>query len=129
MTLDEARMRFRSTLEIDGVPAFWEDQLFGEAKGVGDNAIPPVRPRFQIGAVNFEGGNPCARCAVPVRHPYTGAEIIGFQKRFSDLRRTELPAWSPASRFDHFYQLATNTFVSAAESGKLLRLGDELIWN
>src|SRR5258708_27281197 len=30
MDLDEARQRFRTTLEIDGVPAFWEDQLFGE---------------------------------------------------------------------------------------------------
>ena len=30
MDLDEARRRFRTTLEIDGVPAFWEDQLFGE---------------------------------------------------------------------------------------------------
>src|SRR4029077_1654802 len=30
MTLEDARLRFRTTLEIDGVPAFWEDQLFGE---------------------------------------------------------------------------------------------------
>src|SRR5713226_4845630 len=30
MDLDEARQRSRTTLEIDGVPAFWEDQLFGE---------------------------------------------------------------------------------------------------
>src|SRR5208282_2593793 len=28
--LDGARQRFRATLEVDGVPAFWEDQLFGE---------------------------------------------------------------------------------------------------
>src|SRR5258708_22298561 len=27
-TIDEARRRFRTTLEIEGVPAFWEDQLF-----------------------------------------------------------------------------------------------------
>ena len=30
MTLDQARLRFRTTLEIDGVPALWEDHLFGE---------------------------------------------------------------------------------------------------
>src|SRR6266446_4075508 len=30
ITLDETRQRFRATLEINGVPAFWEDQLFGE---------------------------------------------------------------------------------------------------
>src|SRR5712691_11433785 len=28
--LDGARQRFRTTLEIEGAPAFWEDQLFGE---------------------------------------------------------------------------------------------------
>ncbi|MGH9743581.1 MAG: MOSC N-terminal beta barrel domain-containing protein, partial [Candidatus Acidiferrum sp.] len=32
MALDEARRRFRATLEIDGVPAFWEDQLFAESE-------------------------------------------------------------------------------------------------
>ena len=30
MSLEEVRQRFRTTLEIDGVPAFWEDQLFGQ---------------------------------------------------------------------------------------------------
>src|SRR3984957_18729500 len=28
ISLDETRQRFRTTLEINGVPAFWEDQLF-----------------------------------------------------------------------------------------------------
>lgn len=28
LTLDESRRRFRTNLEIDGVPPFWEDQLF-----------------------------------------------------------------------------------------------------
>src|SRR6266849_5899032 len=32
MDLDGARQRFRTTLEIEGVPAFWEDQLFGEVE-------------------------------------------------------------------------------------------------
>lgn len=124
VTLDEARLRFRTTLEIDGVPAFWEDQLFGEKQDTGDDSL---RPRFRIGEVNFEGSNPCARCPVPTRHPYTGTEIIGFQKRFSELRRDQLPAWSPRSRFDHFYRLAVNTFVVSTESGKLLRVGDRLL--
>src|SRR6266446_1993479 len=61
MDLDEARQRFRATLEIDGAPAFWEDQLFGEEER---SAV-----RFCLGEVNFEGSNPCGRCAVPSRDP------------------------------------------------------------
>ena len=120
MDVDEARRRFRTTLEIDGVPAFWEDQLFGEEER---SAV-----RFRIGEVNFEGSNPCARCPVPPRNPRTGEIIPGFQKRFSDFRRASLPVWTPESRFDHYYRLATNTRVlSSAESGKTLRVGDPLI--
>jgi uncharacterized protein YcbX len=116
--LDEARQRFRTTLEIDGVPAFWEDQLFAENEN--------YAVRFRIGEVAFEGSNPCARCPVPPRDPQTGVELVGFQKRFSELRRAQLPPWAPAERFDHFYRLATNTRVASSESGKLLRLGDPL---
>ena len=120
MDVDEARRRFRTTLEIDGVPAFWEDQLFGEEER--------SAARFRIGEVNFEGSNPCARCPVPPRNPRTGEIIPGFQKRFSDFRRASLPVWTPESRFDHYYRLATNTRVlSSAESGKTLRVGDPLI--
>lgn len=121
MTLDEARQRFRATLEINEAPAFWEDQLFGP------NANYAVR--FRIGEVAFEGSNPCARCPVPSRDPRTGADIAGFQKRFSDLRRAQLPPWSPVERFDHFYRLSTNTRVASTECGKLLRLGDTLAFS
>lgn len=115
---DEARLRFRTTLEINGVPAFWEDQLFGEEER---SAV-----RFRIGEVNFEGSNPCARCPVPPRNPHTGESVVGFQKRFMELRRAQLPVWSPATRFDHFYRLSTNTRVASTERGKFLRLGDAL---
>jgi uncharacterized protein len=130
MALDEARRRFRATLEIDGaapansenahekLPAFWEDQLFGES----ESSVV----RFKIGDVAFEGSNPCARCPVPARDSQTGANDEGFQKRFTELRRAQLPAWAPAARFDHFYRLSTNTRVPSTEHGKLLRLGDEL---
>jgi uncharacterized protein YcbX len=116
VSFDEARLRFRTTLEIDGVPAFWEDQLFG---GDERNVV-----RFRIGEVAFEGSNPCARCIVPPRDSQTGADLIGFQKRFSELRRAQLPPWTPEARFDHFYRLATNTRVASSELGKPLRLGD-----
>ena len=132
MSLDEARRRFRATLEIDAesnsngsgavlhekLPAFWEDQLFGESE---INIV-----RFKIGDVAFEGSNPCARCPVPARESQTGEVNDGFQKRFTDLRRAQLPPWAPAERFDHFYRLSTNTRVPSTEHGKLLRLGDTL---
>ena len=117
--LNQARERFRATLEIDGVPAFWEDQLFGEDENY------PVR--FKIGGVAFEGSNPCARCPVPPRNPRTGEDLIGFQKKFSEMRRSSLPASSPAARFDHFYRMSTNTRVPGTEQGKLLRVGDSLV--
>jgi uncharacterized protein YcbX len=119
MTIDEARQRFRTTLEIGGVPAFWEDQLFGEEER---SAV-----RFRIGEVNFEGSNPCARCPVPPRDPRTGEIMHGFQKIFSDYRRSHVPAWCPESRFDHYYRLATNTRVASSEAGKLLRVGAPLL--
>ena len=146
LQLEDARRRFRTTLEIDSgheadaghvgardtrarlsaalaagngaLPAFWEDQLYGED----ERSVV----RFRIGEVNFEGSNPCARCKVPPRDPQTAAEIPGFQKRFSDLRRETLPSWAPAARFDHFYRIATNTRVAPTEQGKLLRLSDPL---
>jgi MOSC domain-containing protein len=151
MALEEARRRFRTTLEIDGavspngsalkpelpskaeprsatdelsrpeeLPAFWEDQLFAEEE---TSVI-----RFKIGDISFEGSNPCARCPVPARDSRTGATDDGFQKHFVEMRRAELPTWSPAARFDHFYRLATNTRVPSTECGKVLRVGDPLIF-
>ena len=119
ITLEEARLRFRATLEINGVPAFWEDQLFGED----ERSVV----RFRIGDVHFEGSNPCARCPVPPRNPITGENLDGFQKRFTQLRESTLPSWSPRSRFDHLYRFSTNTRVAPSERTKLLRLGDPLI--
>lgn len=118
LSADDLRLRFRATLEIDGVPAFWEDQLFG----------PDERSsvRFSIGDVRFEGSNPCARCPVPPRDPRTGDTLDGFQKRFAQLREATLPPWAPAERFDHYYRLSTNTRVASPEANKLLRLADRL---
>jgi MOSC domain-containing protein len=117
--LEEARRRFRTTLEIDGAPAFWEDRLFGPPK--------TYAPRFRIGEVEFEGSNPCARCPVPPRDSFTGENNIGFQKRFMEARRESLPAWATPERFDHFYRLATNTRVALSQTGKTLRVGDPLV--
>ena len=129
LSLDNVRQRFRATLELDlgperaalgeKLPAFWEDQLFGED----ERSVV----RFTIGEVHFEGSNPCARCPVPPRDPQTGQNLDGFQKHFTRQREATLPPWSPRARFDHFYRLSTNTRVASTESGKLLRLHDPLI--
>lgn len=119
LTIAEARLRFRANLEVNGVPAFWEDQLFGaELRSV---------VRFRLGEVPLEGSYPCIRCPIPARDPLTGVEMIGFQKRFAQLRRTHLPSWSHADRFEHFYCLATNTRIPSTEAGKQLHVGDSLI--
>jgi uncharacterized protein len=127
--IEEMRRRFRTTLEVDAVdgapgsrdrmPPFWEDRLFGPAK--------TYAVRFRIAEVKFEGSNPCARCSVPPCDSYTGVDITGFQKRFSDLRRDTLPAWATPEHFDHFYRLAVNTRVAPSESGKMLRVGDPIV--
>jgi uncharacterized protein len=129
ITLDEIRLRFRASLEIDAspadiarshaLPAFWEDQLFGEDER---SVI-----RFRLGSVHLEGSNPCARCPVPARDPLSGITLDGFQKHFTQLRESTLPPSSPRPRFDHFYKLSTNTRVAPSESSKLLNLGDPLL--
>jgi len=119
LSVENVRQRFRTTLEVDGVPAFWEDQLFGE----GEHRML----RFRIGEVRLEGSNPCARCPVPPRDPCTGVNLDGFQKHFTRQREVTLPEWSPRERFDHFYRLSTNTRVASCEAGKILRVGDAVI--
>jgi uncharacterized protein YcbX len=116
--LAQARLRFRTSLELDGVPAFWEDRLFGAEK--------EIIVRFRIGQVDFEGSNPCKRCPVPPRDPATGEDLIGFQQRFMAQRQAQLPEWSSPARFDHYYRFTTNTRVAVAEAGKTLRVGDPL---
>ncbi len=117
LTLIQARARFRTNIEVDEVPVFWEDQLFKTAEQV---------VQFRVGGVLVEGVNPCARCVVPTRDPWTGEVIPGFQKQFVDRRRAELPEWTERSRFNHFYRLAINTRVPASEAGKVIRVGDPI---
>jgi len=116
MTLASARERFRASLEISGVPPFWEDRLFAATAG---ETVP-----FRIGEVLFAGVNPCARCVVPSRDPRTGEVIPSFTARFTAARQANVPPWSPAARFDHYFRLAVNTRIPASEWGKTLRAGD-----
>ncbi len=112
---EETHRRFRSNLVIGGVPAFWEDRLFGE---------PGHSVSFRVGDATFAGTNPCQRCVVPTRHPETGEPTPGFQKSLSDLRRSTRPDWSTASRFDHDYRLATNSVLISAGATPVIRVGD-----
>jgi uncharacterized protein len=114
--VDETRARFRPNLEIDGVEPFWEDRLVGEE----DRVV-----RFRIGSAELLGTNPCQRCPVPTRHPWTGIVTPLFARRFGEQRAATLPTWAPASRFDHFYRLAVNTRPSGVTS-HVLRVGDEV---
>lgn len=117
LDLEESRRRFRASLEIDGVVPFWEDRLFSVQES---DAV-----RFTIGDVHLEGTNPCPRCAVPARDALTGADDRGFQKRFSELRRSNYPSWAcEPERITHFYHLGINTRVAPSEHGKWLRVGD-----
>lgn len=118
ISVDQMRVRLRANLEIGGVPAFWEDQLYGLAGS---------RLRFQIGEVNFDGINPCQRCVVPPRDPLTGESYPGFSNTFRQRREQTLPEWAERSRFNHFYRLAINTRVPESEAGKSLRAGDAVV--
>jgi uncharacterized protein YcbX len=117
LSLENVRRRFRTNLELDGDQAFCEDRLFGG---------PDERKPFGVGSVRFFGHNPCQRCVVPTRDPDSGEAIHLFQKSFSELRRTQLPAWSDARRFNHHYRFAVNTSIPPSEGGKTLRVGDPL---
>ena len=114
LSTDEVRRRFRTNLEIGGVPPFWEDQLFS-ADG---QPVP-----FTIGNVSLEGVNPCQRCIVPTRQTQTGEATPDFQKTFLKNRSATLPLWTHSGRFNHFYRLAVNT-NSSGQGGKSMAVGD-----
>lgn len=117
MSLEETRRRFRTNLEIEGVPAFWEDQLY-DASGAGQP--------FWIGEVTLNSDHCCQRCIVPTRNPWTGDRQTNFQQQFSAYRADTLPDGAPRSQFNHFYRLALNTKVAASEADKVIQVGDRV---
>jgi len=119
LTSDDILTRFRANLVIDGVPAFWEDQLYGPDES--------TSVTFQIGEVIFEGVNPCQRCTVPPRDPETGEPYPHFSETFRERREATLPDWAPLSRFNHYWRLAVNTCVPTSEVGKIVRVGDPVV--
>jgi hypothetical protein len=117
LSLEQMRRRFRTNLEITDTEPFWEDQLFAKS----GELVP-----FKIGDVQFLGTNPCQRCPVPTRDPFSGEVYPEFQKMFTRQREATLPAEIERSRFNHFYRLALNTRIPLTEAGKILKLGDNL---
>ena len=117
MDMEETRKRFRATIEISGVPAFWEDHLFAEpGKGI----------EFKTGDVTIFGMSPRARCVVPTRHPETGEVIHGFPKTFARHRAASQPAWSMLNEYGHHYHLTVNCYIPATEIGKWIEVGDRV---
>lgn len=117
LTVTELRRRLRTNLEIGGVPAFWEDQLFTDA----DHLV-----QFQIGSVILKGVNPCQRCIVPTRDSQSGVATPKFQKTFLQNRKQALPEWVNPARFNHFYRLAVNTRILQGQDSVLTQ-GDQVI--
>ncbi|MDZ8050920.1 MAG: MOSC domain-containing protein [Aulosira sp. ZfuVER01] len=118
MSVEQMRRRMRANIEIDGVPAFWEDRLFSSRS---NETIS-----FRIGNVCFFGIQPCQRCIVPTRDPDSGQADANFQKIFVKQRQATLPDGVASSRFNHFYRLSVNTRVSASSSARMLQIGDEI---
>ena len=117
MDLEETRKRFRATIEIEGIPAFWEDNLFStEGRGI----------EFKIGNVTMFGMSPRARCVVPTRNPETGEVIHGFPKSFARHRAASQPGWSTLSEYGHHYFLTVNCYIPATEIGKFIETGDKV---
>lgn len=117
MTLDQARWRFRTNIEVEGVPAFWEDRLFASKR----------KPHpFQIGDVTFGGVRPCQRCSVPSRHPVSGEVTQAFATIYAALRKAMMPEWTNLKRFDHYYRLATNTVLLDRGPEGVIRTGDSI---
>ncbi len=117
LDVEEIRLRFRTNIEISGVPAFWEDRLFTAAEET---------VHFKIGEVQLMGINPCQRCVVITRDPKTGEAYPNFPKKFVAQRRITLPEWAERSQFNHFYRLAINTQLPVTEAGKTICIGDKL---
>jgi uncharacterized protein len=120
LTVDQARARFRANIEVGGVAAFWEDGFYGGACTIG--GAPDGGSAVELILVN-----PCARCIVPSRDARTGEALIGFQKRFAELRRATLPTGVDPTPFDHYYRLSANSRLAPTSAGGDIRVGDAIV--
>lgn len=116
LPLDEVRRRFRTNLEVGGVPAFWEDTLVG--------ATPAAGVRLRIGGTVWRAANVCQRCSVPTRDSRSGEAREGFQREFMRRREEALLTGAPRGRFNHFYRLTLNLVPVSVADGAVAQVGD-----
>ena len=116
-TVEDFRLRFRANIEVEGVEAFWEEQLIhSPGKGIG----------FTLGDVNMIGMSPRDRCNVPPRNPLTGETDKTFIKKMIASRKKSLPADSRLPAFGDFYHLCVDTYLPPSEAKKTIRIGDPI---
>ncbi len=118
-SIESLRLRFRPTIEISGVPPFWEETLY-EDIGIGI--------KFKIGDVTMVGVSPRARCNVPPQNPETGELERSFVADMLKARNELLTEHSYLLELGRTtYFLTMNTFVPKSELGKRISIGDKLI--
>lgn len=117
LSIENIRLRFRTNIEVAGVPAFWEEQLF-KAPGTGMH--------FKINAVDMIGVSPRARCNVPPKNPHTGEMDRSFAKKMMESRTQSLPENSFLEAYGNMYHLTVNTHLPDTEKGKKIKLKDEI---
>lgn len=116
LTVPELRRRLRVNIEIEGVPAFWEDRFVGDSD-----------ESFQVGDVQFVGVEPCGRCVIPQRNPDSGELTQGFRSTFIKNRKRTFPEWADVEAFDHFFYLMLIADVPSEFRGRKITVGDELV--
>ena len=117
-SLESIRLRFRSNIELSGVDPYWEEALYHE---------PGYGTRFELGDVTMIGISPRARCNVPPQDPVTGENDDDFVKNMiASRKKHELSAAKVLMYGKTPYFLAVNVFIPESETGKTIKLGEEL---
>ena len=115
LSAHDLRRRLRANIEVEGVPAFWEDQFVGD----GPNA-------FTVDGVRIEGVEACIRCVVPQRDPDTGERNSEFRERFLQGRNETLPDWVDEDDLGSPYSLMLIAQVAEQDRGRTLSVGDSV---
>jgi len=117
-SLENIRMRFRANVELVGVGAFWEEQLFGE---------PGTGMLFKIGDVEMTGISPRARCNVPPQNPTSGEMDYHFVKDMISSRNNHPQSNEKILQYGRqSYFLTVNVYVAKSEAGKKLSLKNKI---
>lgn len=117
-SLENLRLRFRSNIELSGVDAFWEEELYQE---------PGVGVHFRLGEVEMIGVSPRARCNVPPQNPENGEMDYHFVKNMIASRKVHIPTAQKVLQYGRaHYFLTINVYVPDTAAGKQIKLNDEL---